>query len=97
MEFYYLTLLQYFSRLQTVFFIYDRKIFIDGKQDKQDNSKNSYQGISGKTQIGTWWNGNNGIVKTNLEIDTLYIINKAIDYTFEEQMCFAKVMNSQMP
>lgn len=75
-----------------------RKIFIDGKLDKNDNSiKDAYQGISGKTQIGTWWNGNNGHTKTDVEIDTLYIINKAIDYNSDQQLCLAKAFNSQMP
>ncbi|KAL9986077.1 hypothetical protein ACROYT_G000151 [Oculina patagonica] len=71
-----------------------RKIFIDGKIDIADNSNNAYQGISGNTQIGTWWSGK----KTNLEIDTLYIIDKAIEYTpVNQQLCFAKVFNSNMP
>ncbi|XP_020604429.1 uncharacterized protein LOC110043324 isoform X2 [Orbicella faveolata] len=74
-----------------------RKIFIDGKLDVADNSKDSYQGLSGQTQIGTWWSGNNGL-KTNLEIDTLYIIDKAIEYTpIDQQLCFAKALNAYMP
>ena len=79
------------------FVIYDRKIFINGQQDKQDNTNNAYMGISGKTQIGTWWNGKNGKT-TNLEIDTLYIINKAIEYPAKnEQLCLAKALNYDMP
>ena len=79
------------------FLILNRKIFIDQDLDKQDNSLNAYSGISGKTQIGTWWNGNNGNVRTNVEIDTLYIINKAMDYAFYQQLCFAKALHYQMP
>lgn len=75
-----------------------RKIFIDGKLDIADNSKHSYQGISGQTQIGTWWSGNNGLTTNNIEIDTLYIIDKAIEYTpIDQQLCFAKALNSHMP
>ncbi|XP_068740230.1 uncharacterized protein [Montipora capricornis] len=74
-----------------------RKIFINGKLDKEEKSKESYIGISGKTEIGTWWNGNNGHTKTNVEIDTLYIINKAIDYSYEQQLCFAKALSPQLP
>ncbi|XP_068693281.1 uncharacterized protein [Montipora foliosa] len=74
-----------------------RKIFINGKLDKEEKSKISYIGISGKTEIGTWWNGNNGHTKTNVEIDTLYIINKAIDYSYEQQLCFAKALSPQLP
>ncbi len=82
-----------FSHKQ-IFFNPYRKIFIDGKIDIADNSKNAYQGISGNTQIGTWWSGK----KTNLEIDTLYIIDKAIEYTpVNQQLCFAKAFNSNMP
>ncbi len=85
-----------FSHKQIFFYPY-RKIFIDGKIDIKDNSKSSYQGISGQTQIGTWWSVNNGIT-TNLEIDTLYIIDKAIEYTpVNQQLCFAKALNSNMP
>ena len=77
--------------------LYTRKIFIDGKIDKEDNSKGPYQGMSGQTQIGTWWSGNNGLT-TNLEIDTLYITDKAVEYTpIDQQLCFAKAFNSQMP
>ena len=78
-----------------LFILYTRKIFIDGKIDKEDNSKDSYHGRSGQTQIGTWWSGQNGLM-TNLEIDTLYIIDKAVEYT-DQQLCFAKAFNSQMP
>lgn len=78
--------------------LYARKIFIDGKLDIADNSKDSYQGISGLTQIGTWWSGNNGLTTNNIEIDTLYIIDKAIEYTpIDQQLCFAKALNSHMP
>lgn len=74
-----------------------RKIFIDGKPDISNSSPDSYQGISGKTQVGTWWSGNNGLT-SNIEIDTIYIIDKAIEYTpIDQQLCFAKALNSHMP
>ena len=57
----------------------------------------SYDGMSGKTQIGTWWSGNNGL-KTNVEIDNLYIIDKAIQYSpTDQQLCYARAINLNMP
>ncbi|XP_067016108.1 uncharacterized protein [Acropora muricata] len=74
-----------------------RKIFINGQLDNEDTSRQLYLGGSGQTEIGTWWNGSIGYVKTNMEIDTLYIINKAIDYFSEQQLCFAQALNPQLP
>ncbi|KAK2562842.1 Collagen alpha-4(VI) chain [Acropora cervicornis] len=74
-----------------------RKIFINGQLDKESTSRKLYLGGSGQTEIGTWWSGNKGSIKTNMEIDTLYIINKEIDYLSEQQLCFARAFNPQLP
>ncbi|CAH3156016.1 unnamed protein product [Porites lobata] len=74
-----------------------RTIIVDGNIDKKDKPQNNFKGTSGKTQIGTWWNNN---LKTNVEIDTLYIVNKAVIYpssSVYQQQCYAKVFNSYMP
>lgn len=74
-----------------------RKIFVNGKEDNYVEGGSTYDGMSGKTQIGTWWSGNNGL-KTNVEIDNLYIIDKAIQYSpTDQQLCYAKAFNSNMP
>ena len=76
----------------------NRKIIVDGNIDKEDKPRNNFKGTSGKTQIGTWWNQNN--LRTNVEIDTLYIVNKAVIYpssSIYQQQCYAKVFNSYMP
>ncbi|XP_044185173.1 uncharacterized protein LOC114950299 isoform X2 [Acropora millepora] len=74
-----------------------RKIFINGQLDKEGTSRRLYEGGSGQTEIGTWWSGNRGSIKTNMEIDTLYIINKEIDYLSEQQLCFAQAFKPQLP
>ena len=74
-----------------------RKIFVDGKKDNSVEGGSSYDGVSGKTQIGTWWSGNNGL-KTNVEIDNLYIIDKAIQYSpTDQQLCYARAINLNTP
>ena len=74
-----------------------RKIFVNGKKDNSVEGGSSYDGVSGKTQIGTWWSGNNGL-KTNVEIDNLYIIDKAIQYSpTDQQLCYARAINLNTP
>lgn len=74
-----------------------RKIFVNGKKDNSVEGGSSYDGMSGKTQIGTWWSGNNGL-KTNVEIDNLYIIDKAIQYSpTDQQLCYARAINLNTP
>ena len=88
-----------FSHHVTFFFCTcNRRILLDGITDKQDNPHNNYKGPSGKTQIGAWWSFSH--LKTNVEIDTLYIVNEAVIYpatnTYQQQ-CYAKDFNSYMP
>ena len=76
----------------------NRKIIVDGNIDEEDMPRSNFKGTSGKTQIGAWWNQNN--LRTNVEIDTLYIVNKAVIYpsgSVNQQQCYAKVFNSYMP
>ena len=95
-----ITAMVIFLGLQVIVLLMNcRRIYINGKLDTEDKPNHPYTGVSGNTQIGTWWNDPVSF-PNNLQLDTLFITNKALDVTaseYDRLLCLAKHFHSQMP
>lgn len=79
-----------------------RQIFINGVLDKKQEGVAPFAGKSNNTEIGAWWD-NTLNRKNNIQIDTLYIIDKVVAYksrwtsTDWLELCQARLVNNDMP
>ncbi|XP_031564534.1 uncharacterized protein LOC116299945 isoform X2 [Actinia tenebrosa] len=79
-----------------------RQIFVNGVLDKKQDGTSGFNGKSDNTEIGAWWNDTSNR-NNNIQIDTLYIIDKVVDYkskwtsTDWLELCQARLVNNDMP
>ena len=82
---------------QTLSSLFHRQVNVDVVNADGQNM-GAYRGVSGRTEIGTWWD--NLSRPNNLMIDYLFIIDKALEFSFprgelrrRQQLCFARRMS----
>lgn len=73
---------------------------MNGILDSMDENVAIYKDSSVDTELGAWWDVTD-IRTNNIQIDTLFIVDKVVDYDNasddSKEICDAKAIDSDMP